>query len=185
MIRVTTMDSLPLEILNRIILHLQAGWRLVHNDRHVYWRIPRTPLATYATISRKWQSIVEPFTFRNLVLSQVRLEVAEAYNYLTPSRLAHLRRVRFDIEFPAHDLHVSTNPEDYDDQIVFNKAIAQLLGLLAQLPRRQTPLVSLTLLTSPSREHYIPWVGHREPENKRFSQENSGKHTWNFLRTGI
>ncbi|RSL68014.1 hypothetical protein CEP54_003007 [Fusarium duplospermum] len=161
------MDSLPHELLNRIILHLKAEWRRDPDSRHVYWRIPRTPLATYAAVSRKWQSIVEPFTFRSLVLNQMRLDVAEAYNYLTPARLAHLRDVTFDIEFPGHDLHVSTNPEDYDDQIVFNKTIRQMLALLSRVPHRDTPLITLKLSIGPSREHCIPWVGYREDEEDK------------------
>jgi hypothetical protein len=34
------------------------------------------------------------------------------------------------------------------------------LGLLARVPRRRTPLIHLTLLIWPSREHCIPWVGY-------------------------
>ncbi|KAI8689423.1 hypothetical protein NCS56_00205800 [Fusarium sp. Ph1] len=167
MSQVTTMDNLPPELLRRILLYLITEWDLIHE---VHDSVPKTSLAAYATISRKWQSIVEPFTFRHLFLSPMRLDVAEAYSYLTPPRLAHLRHVRFRIEFPAHDLHVSTNPEDYDDQIAFNKAVRQVLGLLERAPRRDIPLISLRLLIWPSREHCIPWVGYApEEEDKVFS----------------
>lgn len=168
-IEVTAMENLPPELLRRILLYLIAEWSLVDE---IHESVPKTSLAVYATISRKWQSTVEPFTFRYLALNPMRLDVAEAYNYLTPPRLAHLRHVRFEIEFPAHDLHVSTDPEDYDDQIIFTKTIRRVLGLLARVPRRQTSLVSLILLTSPSREHCIPWVGDRPTEkDKVFSGE--------------
>lgn len=158
------MDNLPPELLRRILLHLITKWDLIHevNDR-----VPETSLAAYATISRKWQSIVESFTFRHLFLRPTRLDVAKAYSILTPPRLAHLRHVRFAIEFPAHDLHVSTNPDDYNDQIVFCKAIRQVMGLLARVPRLQTPLVSLILLISLSREHCIPWVDDRPTEGEK------------------
>ncbi|WAO84778.1 F-box domain-containing protein [Fusarium falciforme] len=163
------MDKLPPELLRRILLYLITEWGLIHEIHH---RVPKTSLAAYAAISRKWQSIVETFTFQHLFLTPMRLGVAEAYNYLTPPRLAHLRHVRFEIEFPAHDLHVSTNPEDYDDQAVFNKAITQIFALVARVPRRQTPLISLTLLTWPSREHCIPWDGYRKSEKRKvFSGE--------------
>lgn len=145
-------------------MYLITEWR---RRSDIHESVPETSLAGYATISRKWQSIVEPFTFRSLALNQMRLGVAEAYNYLTPTRLAYLRHVWFDIEFPAHDLGVSTNPEDYDDQAVFNKAIRQISILLARIPRRQTPLITLTLLTGPSREHLIPWDGDGESEEEK------------------
>ncbi|KAJ4323823.1 hypothetical protein N0V84_004169 [Fusarium piperis] len=167
--QVTAMERLPPELLRRILLHLITKWRYISE---IHESVPKTSLAAYATISRTWQGIVESFTFRRLVLNQMRLDVAEAYNYLTPARLAHLRHVWFDIEFFAHDLHVSTNPDDYDDQIVFNKAISQILGLLARVPRRQTPLIGLTLLTGPSREHLIPWDYDGESEEEKvFSGE--------------
>ncbi|EEU40571.1 uncharacterized protein NECHADRAFT_33720 [Fusarium vanettenii 77-13-4] len=163
------MDNLPPELLRRILLYLITESTLIYE---IHERVPKTSLAAYAVISRKWRTVVEPFTFRHLFLSPMRLDVAEAYNYFTPPRLAHLRHVHFEIEFPAHDLHVSTNPEDYDDQIVFKKAIRQILDLLSRVPRRQTPLVSLILLTSPSREHCIPWVGDGPTEEERvFSGE--------------
>ncbi|KAF5005362.1 hypothetical protein FDECE_8174 [Fusarium decemcellulare] len=130
-IRVTTMESLPPEISRKILLCLITEWRLVSE---IHESDPKTSLAVYATISRKWQSTVESFTFRRLILDPMRLDVAEAYNYLTPARLAHIRHVCFNIEFPAHDLHVSTNPEDYNDQVVSNKATRQIFGLLAQVP---------------------------------------------------
>ncbi|KAJ3466329.1 hypothetical protein MRS44_006987 [Fusarium solani] len=149
------MDNIPLELLRKILLEVK--WDLLS---HLHEPGPKTSWVPYATVSRKWQSIVESFTFNSLELTQMRLDVAEAYNYLTPPRLAHLRHVRFEIRFPAHDLHVSTNPEDYDDQVVFDKAIRQILGLLARVPRRRTPLIHLTLLIWPSREHCIPWVGY-------------------------
>ncbi|KAI8722968.1 F-box domain-containing protein [Fusarium sp. LHS14.1] len=109
------MDNLPPELLRRILLHLitERTWIF-----EIHERVPKTSLFAYAAISRKWQSVVEPFTFRYMYLNPMRLDVAKAYNYFTLPRLAHLRYVHFDIEFPAHDLHVSTNPEDYDDQKV-------------------------------------------------------------------
>lgn len=168
------MENLPYELLRRILLYLitESTWIL-----EIHELVPKTSLSAYAVISRKWQSVVEPFTFRYLYLSPMRLDVAEAYNYFTPPRLAHLRHVQFKIEFPAHDLHVSTNPEDYDDQIVLKKAIRQLLGFLSRVPRRDIPLISLTLLTWPSREHCIPWVGYSsEEEDKVFSGELRKKY---------
>ncbi|UPL01469.1 hypothetical protein LCI18_012403 [Fusarium solani-melongenae] len=135
------MDNLPPELLRRILLYLITEWDSIHD---IHESVPLT--------------IVEPFTFRHLFLTPMRLNIAKAYNYLTPPRLAHLRHVCFRIEFPAHDLYVSTNPEDDDDQIVFSKAIRKILGLLERAPPRDIPLISLKLLIWPSREHRIPWL---------------------------
>ena len=88
---------------------------------------------------------MEPITFRYPWLNPAKLDVANVYNYLGPARLAYVRHIWFAIEFPSHDLYVSTNPEDYDDQIVFDKAIRQVLSLAAQLPPRERHLTSLEL----------------------------------------
>ncbi|KAJ3543494.1 hypothetical protein NM208_g3536 [Fusarium decemcellulare] len=86
-IQVTTMESLPPEILRKILFYLVTEWRFVSQ---IYESALKTSLAVYATISCRWQSIVEPFTFRRLILDPMRLDVAEAYHYLTPARLAHI-----------------------------------------------------------------------------------------------
>lgn len=149
------MKYLPPEILVKIALSLveDPSWEF-----DVGRRIPNTSLASYATISRSWQSIVETITFRYLVLSPTKIAAAEANSCLVPARLGHVRYIWFEFEFPAHDLEVSTNPEeDYDDQFVFNRSVRQFFSILAQIPPRQEPSVSLEFFISPPMKYLIPW----------------------------
>ncbi|KAF4945137.1 hypothetical protein FSARC_14503 [Fusarium sarcochroum] len=141
------MENLPPEVLRKILLQLlkEGKGRWFHGTDE-FIRI--TPLAGYAVISRKWQSIVEPFTFRNIDLDPVQILEAEAYNYLPPLVL---------LIYATYD---------YDDQIFFNKAVKEVFGLLARIPPRQTPLLNLTL--SMSVENFKPEYIREAPRDQTF-----------------
>ncbi|RFN52709.1 ATP-dependent dna helicase [Fusarium flagelliforme] len=144
------MDNLPSEIIRKIILSLivKSRWFPQINEH-----CPVTPLARYAVISRQWQSIVESITFRHLILNSTRLDVAQRENYLSPLRLSYIRYIWYDFEFPAHNLIISTNPEeDYDDQLVFNKSAKQLFSVLSQIPPRPEPVVGLEIFITPPKK---------------------------------
>ncbi|CAG7559807.1 unnamed protein product [Fusarium equiseti] len=144
------MDNLPSEIIRNIVLSLivKSRWFPQINEH-----CPVTPLARYAVISRQWQSIVESITFRHLILNSTRLDVAQRENYLSPLRLSYIRYIWYDFEFPAHNLIISTNPEeDYDDQLVFNKSAKQLFNVLSQIPPRPEPVVGLEIFITPPKK---------------------------------
>ncbi|KAM0559964.1 hypothetical protein ACHAPJ_003918 [Fusarium lateritium] len=148
------MDSLPPEIIRTIVSHLidQTRWVPQINEQ-----CHKTPLSSYAAISRQWQSIVETITFRHLILTSNKLTIEEHGHYLTPLRLSYIRYIWFDFEFPAHNLAVSTNQEDYDDQLVFNKTVKQLLRVLSKIPPQPEPVVGLEIFITAPRKYCIPW----------------------------
>lgn len=144
------MDNLPSEIIRNIVLSLivKTRWFPQINEH-----CPVTSLARYAMISRQWQPIVESITFRHLILNSTRLDVAQRENYLSPLRLSYIRYIWYDFEFPAHNLIISTNPEeDYDDQLVFNKSAKQLFTVLSQIPPRPEPVVGLEIFITPPKK---------------------------------
>ncbi|RGP74544.1 ATP-dependent dna helicase [Fusarium sporotrichioides] len=144
------MDTLPPEIIRNIVSNLIIAARWVP---HINERCPITSLAPYASISRQWRDIVESITFRHLILNSRRLNVAELENYLTPLRLSYIRYIWYDFEFPAHNLAASTNPEeDYDDQLVFNRSVRQLLEVLSRIPPREAPVVGLEIFITPPKK---------------------------------
>ncbi|KAM5356891.1 hypothetical protein ACJ41O_003537 [Fusarium nematophilum] len=114
------MDSLPPEILSDIASLLEDG-QSFRDSQHS--GVPRM----------------------HLHLTPRRLDAAEAGGYLTALRLSYVLSVNFDFIFPAHDLDVSTNADDWDDQLVFNRLVGRLFGFLARPPTRDTPLVKLSL----------------------------------------
>ncbi|KPM44188.1 hypothetical protein AK830_g2335 [Neonectria ditissima] len=122
-------------ITNTIVLHLIDQTRLDHD---VMEHAPETSLAVYAAVSRKWQNIVEPIAFRHLNLTSIKLATTEADNRLAPARLVHTRFIRFDFEFPAHDLAAATDLVDHDNQLVFDSTVQQLFNLLARIPPHHT-----------------------------------------------
>ncbi|KAF5019343.1 hypothetical protein F66182_8652 [Fusarium sp. NRRL 66182] len=148
------MNRLPLEILRNIASYLVDETRWVHELNE---QCPKTSLALYATISRQWQDIIEAFTFRHLIVTARKLTVAETGHYLSRVRLSHIRYIWFDFEFPAHDLAVSTDAQDYDDQLVFARTVKQLLGVLSQIPPRPRSVVCLEIFISTPRKYCTPW----------------------------
>lgn len=58
------------------------------------------PLAPYATICRQWQSTVESYTFKTIILTASRLEQA---NTILLPRLQHLRAIHLLILLPTND----------------------------------------------------------------------------------
>lgn len=147
------MNDLPSEIVRNIVSNLIVATRPVPPINE---RCPITSLAVYAAVSRQWQVIVESMTFRHVILSADRLNVAEREKYLTPLRLSYIRYIWYDFEFPAHNLTVSTNPEeDYDDQVVFNRNVRQLLGVLSGIPPRSEAVVSLEIFITPPKKYAL------------------------------
>lgn len=101
---------------------------------------------------------METITFRYLRLDRIKLATTEADNYLVPvHRLACIRYIWFNFGFPSHDLEVSTNPDDYDDQLVFNRTIRQLFRILGRIPPRQKSSVGLEFTIPTPRKYHIPW----------------------------
>ncbi|KAK7917750.1 hypothetical protein PG985_011358 [Apiospora marii] len=84
------------------------------------------PLAPYAVISRQWQAVIERRTFAHL-------NVSDPHTFQTvvassPSRLAALRVVCFELILPTHgELRV----DHRQNQTAFLSAITSLLGSLA------------------------------------------------------
>ncbi|KAF4345103.1 atp-dependent dna helicase [Fusarium beomiforme] len=149
------MDGLPPEILGPIICNLIQDIALSEIEE----TFPKTPLAFYATVSRKWQNVVEQITFHDLMLSPHRLSVAQLGGYFTPLRLSYVRYISFRFEFPAHDLAVTTNKDDFDDQLVLNRTIIQLYGVLSQIPSRSEPHVRLEISIPTPRKYSLPAWG--------------------------
>ncbi|KAM0542479.1 hypothetical protein ACHAO7_009876 [Fusarium culmorum] len=155
------MDNLPPEIIRNIVSHLIVAARKVP---HINELCPITSLAPYASISQQWRDIVESITFRHLILNSRRLTEADCKNYLTPLRLSYVRYIWYDFEFPAHNLAVTTDPEDYDDQLVFNRSVRQLLEVLSRFPHRDEPVVGLEMFITPPKKFALRLLRH---ETKR------------------
>lgn len=155
------MDTLPPEIIRNIVSHLIVAARKVP---HINELCPITSLAPYASISQQWRDIVESITFRHLILNSRRLTEADCKNYLTPLRLSYVRYIWYDFEFPAHNLAVTTDPEDYDDQLVFNRSVRQLLEVLSRFPHRDEPVVGLEMFITPPKKFALRLLRH---ETKR------------------
>ncbi|KAM5380784.1 hypothetical protein ACJZ2D_003308 [Fusarium nematophilum] len=147
------MDRLPPEIVSNIVDILSQDMHMVCLDKEIS---PRTWLAPYASISRQWRNFVEARTWRHLSLNPATLATAEANDYFTPARLATLRFVSFNFVFPAHDLAVSTDPEDYDDQLFFNRMLGKLFGLVSRIPLREEPSVGLEIYVATPRIYQKP-----------------------------
>ncbi|KAH7136200.1 hypothetical protein EDB81DRAFT_886313 [Dactylonectria macrodidyma] len=112
------MENLPAELVSRIPSFLAKP------DIRCFWiREPAPSLTAYAVISRQWQQAVERLTFQDLVLTPHELAVSQDGIRLTATRLAHVRCISLFFEVPVHNPAVSTDPDDFDDQIVFNKTI--------------------------------------------------------------
>ncbi|KAF5026382.1 hypothetical protein F66182_1510 [Fusarium sp. NRRL 66182] len=136
------MNRLPPEILSKI-------FTLINNkcgSGESYEEGIATPVGTFAHVSRQWQHLIEPITFRELHFTANKLPVAENGNYLTPRRLSHVRKVYVDFTLPVHSQAGLTDVDDErDDETVFNGLVKQLFGVLARIPHRGEPCVVLEI----------------------------------------
>lgn len=135
----TTMDRLAPEIISKIISYVAAAplEPNPHSER------PNRPLPRLATLCRRWQLLVEAFTFRQLFLTAKSLHLA--MDVLTPRRLSYTRRVEFPFRPKSlwGSFHLRDDPFDLES---FSVAVAQLFNILAQIPLEKEPLVDLYLM---------------------------------------
>ncbi|KAM5341967.1 hypothetical protein ACJ41O_014998 [Fusarium nematophilum] len=155
------METLPPEVLRRIAECLAKECRLTSDKGK---SVAKSSFAGYAAISRQWQSIVESINFRSLRLTPANLAVAEEHNYLTPTRLGLVRSVDFNVRFsrPAtafSRIHVAGHvaervAEHVDHQAEFNAMVRQLFDVLARIPCRDEPSISLDISIPHMPEHW-------------------------------
>jgi hypothetical protein len=131
------MDRLAPEIISNIISYVAAApfEPNPHSER------PNRPLSRLATLCRRWQLLVEAFTFRQLLLTAKSLPLA--MYILTPRRLSYTRRVEFPFRPVSGSIHLRDVPFDLEN---FSAAVAQLFNILAQIPLDKEPLVDLYLM---------------------------------------
>ncbi|KAI1082510.1 hypothetical protein F5B20DRAFT_597472 [Whalleya microplaca] len=84
----------PAEITDRVI------WHLAGCPERGSLKRPEN-LANYASINRAWQSAIEPWTFRNIVL--IPSNLSEARRILTPARQSYIRVVTAELVYEIMD----------------------------------------------------------------------------------
>ncbi|KAF4955575.1 hypothetical protein FGADI_4410 [Fusarium gaditjirri] len=145
-------ERLPTEILRKIIWNLPKSY---HQGIICGLRWKKTlRLSALATVSRRWQQLVEPIIFRNL---QIRVEKVLESKYvacLTPQRLSYVRNVTVKCILASHickrPKRCSQGPGDCDfrqhhpnDEHEFNDFIERVFGIFKDLPHREKPYVEM------------------------------------------
>ncbi|KAH7203580.1 hypothetical protein DER44DRAFT_898845 [Fusarium oxysporum] len=145
-------ERLPTEILRKIIWNLPQSY---HQGLICGLRWKKTlRLSALATVSRRWQQLIEPFLFKDLHL---RIEKVLEYKYatcLTPQRLSYVRNVTVKCVLASHickrPKRFTQGPGDCDfrqhhpnDEREFNDFVGRVFGILKDLPRGEKPYVEM------------------------------------------
>ncbi|KAF5266921.1 hypothetical protein FOXYS1_2227 [Fusarium oxysporum] len=145
-------ERLPTEILRKIIRNLPKSY---HQGIICGLRWKKTlRLSALATVSRRWQQLIEPFLFKDLHL---RIEKVLEYKYatcLTPQRLSYVRKVTVKCVLASHickrPKRFTQGPGDCDfrqhhpnDEREFNDFVGRVFGILKDLPRGEKPYVEM------------------------------------------
>ena len=175
------MDNLPQELLGPIISHVaDLPWK---NRR----RKPRG-LASYTTVSRRWQRYIEPFLFREFNLHNTSVRQLEELELFRPSeahRRAYVEQINLSITLLADDVEDAderariNNANDY----IFSDCIHRLFRVLASIdgdetepPRRENGRIKvrvgriLSMSDDPRHEYHrrlmngAPRLRFKEPE---------------------
>ncbi|KAF5578765.1 hypothetical protein FPCIR_11417 [Fusarium pseudocircinatum] len=145
-------ERLPPEILRKIIWDLPKSY---YQGTICGLRWKKTfRLSTLATVSRRWQQLIEPFLFRDLHLRIDKVLESRYVTCLTPQRLLHVRNVTAKCVLASH---ICKQPKRFlqphgdcdfrqhhpGDEREFSEFVERVLGILKDLPRREKPYVEL------------------------------------------
>ncbi|KAK8040371.1 F-box-like domain-containing protein [Apiospora marii] len=120
------MDRLPREVKEQIL-------RLALDDRDE----DENWAGSIATVSRDWQTLVEPITFKSLHLTQECLGEALADGILTPARQAYINSISLTTKLPYYYFEGKTlESAKEQNNLSFSKAVTDLLGLLSAWPSK-------------------------------------------------
>lgn len=156
------MDRLPFEVMAEIVAHLAVADGPRPKPRFNY--VPPLPLvlvASYATISRRWQAAVEARTFAELTLTPERIASPVADQALTPNRFRRLVRfVHAKVVLPQHGEAAWLRPENEEEQaandVVFTDFCRKLFALLSSASG--SPLQQARVEPATGTDHDRPWI---------------------------
>ncbi|KAF5544472.1 hypothetical protein FMEXI_6585 [Fusarium mexicanum] len=145
-------ERLPPEILRKIIWDLPKSY---HQGIICGLRWKKTfRLSTLATVSRRWQQLIEPLLFRDLHLRIDKVLESRYVTCLTPQRLLYVRNVTVKCVLASH---ICKYPKGFSkphgdcdfrqhhpgDEREFNDFVKRVFGILKDLPRREKPYMEI------------------------------------------
>lgn len=124
------MDSLPPELISRVLDYI-----IPHGRHRIH---PGIPLATYATLNRRWQAIIERCTFAYLYIdTPKRLEEFQQL-VSTPHRRSCVQVIDLRVELESYDekarARVETDEERQRNNRIFTTTISTLFRILSDWP---------------------------------------------------
>lgn len=163
------MESLSLEILELIILHLFEVPPV--KDPMPWDPEPLLNVAPYATISRKWQYAVERYTMADIKKYSTDLDTFRQV-FLSPRRKKLLRKLYYEIDLPTYSKNrifcLERKRESKANNKVFSRGITDFFDAMSTW---KTQRIDLTLTASSPMDPY-----RRAPElGSGFSSER-----WSF-----
>lgn len=126
--------SLPPKITAQIVRHLvddeYPNFDTFTNDSE-RGKLAGNPIASYASVSRKWQAEVERYTFARIHLNHGRLPAA--HQYLTPRRWSLVRSVFLRVDLPEYDNAARERVEPLEDQRMNNETFTNVARSVLEL----------------------------------------------------
>lgn len=131
------MDTLPQELINKIVLYLerypgQAQAPILEQHGH------HSELPPYATISSRWREAVEFVTFHRLFIKShgKSHELSQLEAMVTGNRAKYLKKLSFEIILPEYSEESCGNIESTEEQQCNNEAFTQAIADLFSLVRK-------------------------------------------------
>ncbi|KAF2819069.1 hypothetical protein CC86DRAFT_150510 [Ophiobolus disseminans] len=127
------MQNLPQEIVDEIAEHLAHDTGHPRPDKIPDSRTTqRSGLASYATISAKWKTVVEKITFKRLSISSNELDQFQAIVH--KQRRGILSHVSFKVQLPEYSdaacAHVESREEQHSNNECFTRGIHALFAIM-------------------------------------------------------
>lgn len=136
-------DRLPQEVLEIIVQFLPenpplagfSSWIMAQNPMSLHAPRPQSVLASYCTISRRWQAALEKRLFESIRVDSSADELKTfAEVTKTPRRRALLRRLQFTVMLPTYDQNaysrLERDPDREANDATFQYAVSRLFGVL-------------------------------------------------------
>ncbi|KAL7794252.1 hypothetical protein V8C37DRAFT_409299 [Trichoderma ceciliae] len=146
-------------------------------------------LARFATVSREWQAVIEPHTFKRIKITPSR--IAE-FDDMTRRNRSRVKYLWLCLELERYDCD-TCSPDGYDDDVpMFNSAaddlliktaIQSLLLVLSTWDRSSSLTLDISVYSTSDPEHWFKYLTFEPDDDKDDAPSNQGySHVSRFNR---
>jgi hypothetical protein len=146
-------------------------------------------LARFAAVSREWQAVIEPETFKRIKVTSPRITELDE---MTRRNRSHVRYLWLCLELERYDCDTCSPDGDNDDVPMFNSAaddlliktaIQSLLSVLSAWDRSSSLSLDISVYSTSDPEHWFKYLTFEPDDDKDDASSNQGySHVSRFNR---